>query len=144
MTEPPNQHRVCAPAGAGAPNETRAGRLIGDKIDRIWKLEDGWRGPGSLAPSATAKRLYVDLIEDLSVESLPAAEPTPTADGGLHMEWRRGETEYSAEITTAGHLVLNVFAPDESDDIEVELDTPTPTDFRDFVQRGTLGSSTAA
>lgn len=125
----------------GGSTEARTRQLVGRKIDRVWALRDGWRGPGSLAPSQQARRLYEAAIQVLPVRCLADAQPTPTADGGLYMEWTRGHRDYSAEITSSGRLLLNSFVSDddyEGDDSDCDeiIETPTANDLVRFLCRG--------
>lgn len=120
----------------GGSNEARTRQLVGRKIDVVWRIRDGWQGPGSLAPSRIARELYLSAVQVLPPRCLAAAQPTPTRDGGLHMEWTGHQNEYSAEITSEGHLVLNVFAPDADDDSETVVDQPTREDLVAFICRG--------
>jgi hypothetical protein len=120
----------------GGANEARTRQLVGRKISQVWALSDGWRGPGSLAPSLAARELYMSAVQVLPPRCLAAAQPTPTADGGIHMEWTRGEWSYAAEIDIDGGLILNVFAPDENEDDERIVEEPKPNDLVDFICRG--------
>ncbi|OBK13701.1 hypothetical protein A5636_01730 [Mycobacterium asiaticum] len=120
---------------AGA-NETRTRQLVARKMDRVWALQDGWRGPGSLAPTKTARELYLTAVQVLPGRCLAAAQPTPTADGGIYMEWSSGRYDYSAEVTGEGELILNVFAPNGSDDSERVIEQPTVDDLVNFICRG--------
>ena len=119
----------------GGSNEARTRQLVGHKIHQVWALKDGWRGPGSLAPTRLAREFYLAAVQVLPGQCLAAAQPTPTADGGLHMEWTRGQYDYSAEITSDGQLILNAFAPNEKDDSEQVIDIPTPEDLVGFICR---------
>lgn len=110
--------------------------IIEKKRARLESLTDGWRGPGSLAPSAAARNLHAAAVEMLNPALLLDAEPAPTASGGLLMEWERAGLEYSAEITRSGDLVLNVFAEDEDDDLEKVIRTPSPLLLAYFIARG--------
>jgi hypothetical protein len=120
----------------GGSNEARTRQMVGRKIHQVWALKDGWRGAGSSAPTQEARELYLSAVQVLPGRSLADAQPTPTADGGLHMEWTRGHYDYSAEITSDGQLILNVFAPSENDDREVVIEKPTADDLVDFICHG--------
>ena len=121
------------------PNEVRTRQLIVRKLHRIWTLRDGWRGPGSLAPSRSAREFHLRVLQMLSGTYLADAEPTPTADGCIHMEWQRGNKDFSAEITADGRLVLNVFSEDEVNDVEWEVESPSVMQLVEFIQGGTDG-----
>lgn len=120
----------------GGSNEARTRQLVSRKIHHVWELKDGWGGPGSLAPSYEARALYMSVIQVLPPRFLAAAQPTPTTDGGLHMEWTRSQYDFSAEITSDGQLILNAYAPNERDDYEKVIDRPTADDLADFICRG--------
>lgn len=126
-------------AREGGVNEMRTRSLLGKKIAKIGALQDGWRGPGSEAPSRAALNLYLTAYRELHGRDLWAAEPTPTSDGGIHMEWKSGELEYSAEVSKDGALILNVFALDESDDIERVIESPRPSALINFIKQGVHG-----
>lgn len=55
------------------------------------------------------------------------------------MEWERGNTGYSAEITSTGNLIVDVFAEDENDDAEMILSDPVPAQLVGFISRGIDG-----
>lgn len=111
-------------------------QLVRDKLMRIRQLEDGWRGPGSVAPSAAAVALYEDLFSALNTNvEVRRAEPTPTADGGLNMEWVSDGREFAVEILSSGDCAFNVFDDDESQDVEV-IAASTATDLATFIREG--------
>ena len=127
-------------AEAGS-NEARTRQLIGRKMNQVWALEDGWRGPGTLVPSRAARDFYLSVVQVLPGRLLGAAQPTPTADGGLYMEWTRGNRErgdrdYSAEITSDGQLILTVLTADDGDDLDQIIAQPTTEDLADFICNG--------
>ena len=59
-----------APFEAGS-NEARTRQLVGRKIDKVWALKDGWRGPGSLAPTPAAREIYLAAVQALPGRCLP-------------------------------------------------------------------------
>ncbi|QEN14836.1 hypothetical protein ACRDU6_21085 [Mycolicibacterium sp. ELW1] len=118
----------------GGANEARTRELVGRKMGQVWALKDGWRGPGSLAPSKVARDFYLSVVQVLPGRLLGPAQPTPTADGGIHMEWRRGDYDYEAEITCDGELILTVLGPDDDD--ETVIQSPTTADLVEFVCHG--------
>ena len=89
-----------------------------------------------MAPTRLARELYLASVQVLAGRYLADAQPTPTVDGGLHMEWTRGRYDYSAEITSDGQLILNIFAPNENDDRERVIEDPTRDDLVSFICRG--------
>ncbi len=124
----------------GGWNEVRALQIIAAKQARLDALTDGWRGPDSLAPSPTARAFYraaIRAILSLSRGGLLDAEPAPTSDGGIQMEWDRDAVGYSAEITADGQLVLNVFAEDAQHDFEQTIEQPDPAQLAEIIASGT-------
>lgn len=119
--------------------DPRALAVITRKQAQIDALRDGWRGPGTRAPSRTARELFAATVAILPAQFLLDAQPAPTADGGIHMEWERGNTGYSAEITSTGNLIVDVFAEDENDDAEMILSDPVPAQLVGFISRGIDG-----
>ena len=117
-------------------NEARTRQLVGRKMSQVWALTDGWRGPGTSAPTRVARDFYLSVVQGLPGHLLAAAQPTPTADGGLHMEWTRADRDYSAEITSGGELILTVLAPADGDDFERVITQPTTEDLADFICNG--------
>lgn len=124
-----------AEAGSAA-KEAHTRQVVGRKIDRVWALQDGWRGPDSLAPSQIARELYLAAVQVLPGRYLADAQPTPTAEGGIHLEWTRGRYDFSADITGDGQLILSVLAPNADDDSERVIEAPTKHDLVDFICRG--------
>lgn len=123
----------------GGISEMNTRQILNRKMQRIWALQDGWRGPGSYAPSPSARDFYVRCYREIAPSMLVDVEPAPTADGGLHMEWKRGRMEFSAEITRDCNLILNVYAPDDSDDREMIVERPRPWQLKDFLVKGAHG-----
>ena len=124
----------------GGWNQQRALMLIAAKQARLGALTDGWRGPDSLAPCPIALIFYAETIRairNLSPRFLLDAEPTPTSDGGIQLEWERGTVGYSAEITADGQLILNVFADDPAHDVEHTIEQPSPMQLANFIAFGT-------
>jgi hypothetical protein len=125
-----------ASATRSAASTDAAARVIAQKRRRLEALHDGWRGPGSLAPSNAARDFYGAVIKVLNPGFLLDAEPAPTPDGGIQMEWDRDEFSYTVEITREGNLVVDVFAADEADDVEFTITNPSPVVLTHIITRG--------
>lgn len=123
----------------GGTSVTQTRQILERKMARIWELKDGWRGPGSHAPSLSAQDFFTRCYREVAPSMLRDIEPAPTADGGLHMEWNRGTMEFSAEITYDCNLILNVYAPDDADDLEKVVETPQPWQLKEFLVKGAQG-----
>lgn len=113
-----------------------AKKTLDDQISYVRGLEDGWQGPDSLAPSDAAKAFYESYCDGLQSSYWAEATPTATVTGGIHMEWVRHDTTYSAEILANGHLLLNVVGQHVVDKAELEIDDPAVGQLRRFVMRG--------
>ena len=122
--------------GGSGSDEARTRQLVGRKMSQVWALTDGWRGPGTLAPTRVARDYYLSVVQVLPGRLLGAAQPTPTVDGGLHMEWTHGDRDFSAEITNDGELILTVLAPNDDDDLERVIEKPKTEDLADFISNG--------
>lgn len=124
----------------GGFSEARALLVIAGKQARLGELTDGWRGPDSLAPSPTARAFFdatIRKLMNLSPRFLLDAEPAPTSDGGIQLEWDRDTVGYSAEITADVQLVLNVFPDDPAHDAEHIIEQPNPLQLAEFIAFGT-------
>lgn len=106
------------------------------QISYVRGLQDGWQGPDSLAPTEAANKFYESYCDGLQSSYWAEATPTATVEGGIHMEWVRNDTTYSAEILANGHLLLNVVGRHSVDNDVLEIDDPAVGMLRRFVMRG--------
>jgi hypothetical protein len=136
LPRPSDRLAVAAHFEVAGSNEARTRQLIGRKMNQIWALTDGWRGPGTMAPTRVARDFYLLVVQGLPGHLLAAAQPTPTVDGGIHMEWTRGDRDFAAEITGDGELILTVLAPDDAHDFEQDITKPRTEDLADFIRNG--------
>ena len=85
------------------------------RIDAIAALEDGWVGPGTLAPSAEIVQWVRDHLDDIASAPVDASI-IPIGDGFVSLVWDTPKREYTAELHTDG--VLFFVDHLDSDDIE--------------------------
>lgn len=100
-------------------------------IAELRTLHDGFLGRGSLAPTEVA-------LHNLALLGAvgPGVHIGPTASGGVALEWRSQECEYTAEIEADGMLFMCI--DDPADDVaEVEIGFATNV-LREFIQFGKL------
>lgn len=76
----------------------------------IEKLEDGWDGPGSLAPSEDVKANAHALIDLGLVPDRADTEVTPNSNGTISFEWSGGKSHLEVGKTrfamyTADHFI---------------------------------------
>lgn len=73
-------------------------------LDLLIRLKDGWYGKESRAISPKAVSCYVQLVQAFDEFPLEL-EPMglPRADGGILMEWSKGDSIFMIEIYNNGH-----------------------------------------
>ncbi|PYE14632.1 hypothetical protein DFR67_11293 [Williamsia limnetica] len=120
--------------GAADPNETK--RSLDAQLEHVLGLEDGWQGPDSLAPTPAAREFFEKYFDGLQSSYWTESTPTATPAGGLHMEWSRDGSDYSADILAGGQLLLKVVAPTATDNAELHIEEPTTAMLRKFIMRG--------
>ncbi|MFF2271553.1 hypothetical protein ACFVTX_04730 [Agromyces sp. NPDC058136] len=114
----------------------RSGAGVGEvslltKVATLHGLSDGYLGPGSLAPTTVALQ-NLALLGSLE----PGVNVAPTAAGGVALEWRDKDVEYTAEIEADGSLFMCIDDPDE-DVVESEVAYAVET-LREFIRLGSL------
>ncbi|OZG27030.1 hypothetical protein BH683_021605 [Williamsia sp. 1138] len=120
--------------GAADPSDTK--QNLDAQLEHVLGLEDGWQGAGSLAPTSAAKEFFEKYFDGLQSSYWAESTPTATPEGGLHMEWSRDGSAYSADILAGGQLLLNVVAPTAADNAELHIEEPTTAMLRKFIMRG--------
>ena len=121
---------------ASGDDQANAKRVIDTHIKDLWELEDGWKGEGSLAPTAPAKAFFESYWDGLSSSYWTESTPSATATGGLSMQWERDKRGYTADILPGGELQLTVTETNPADNAELLIAEPTPIMLRKFVMRG--------
>lgn len=111
------------------------------KAERFAALEEGWRGPGSVAPDRTVIAHLEEVIPILGRLDVHVAV-APSADGHAVLEWRRGDVDYMAEIEPRDRLYmcLDDRATGRLEDAEVPFDVAV---LMVFAQDGTFKGSGA-
>lgn len=104
------------------------------KTQNLAALEEGWRGPGSVAPDETVIAHLEEVIPifgDLDVHVALA----PSVEGHAVLEWSRGDVEYTAEIEPQDRLYmcLDDRVTGRLEDAEVTFDVSV---LRVFAQQG--------
>lgn len=94
-------------------------------------LQDGYLGPGSIAPTELALQ-NLALLGDVA----GPVHIVPTAGGGVAIEWRNQDVEYTAEIESDGSLFMCVDDP-EVDVAESQVDYSVAA-LRAFLESGQL------
>ncbi|MCV7385378.1 hypothetical protein [Mycolicibacter longobardus] len=107
------------------------------RLDSLLSLTDGWDGPGSISVSKQALTNYTHFIDLLGPRVRLDAEPMATPNGGIRMEWDRGENSYVAEIEGNGGMFLCKLGSSPIDDREIELPY---TDFDLLIQFFEVGT----
>ena len=111
------------------------------RLGSIAALGDGWNGPHSRAVTEVAKRNFGTFVRSIGPDLRPDAEPLPTEDGGIRMEWDGpGSRSFIAELQGDGGLYLCVLGPTPSDDADIELAAGSWTHDRltEFFREGTI------
>lgn len=83
---PGEQSRPLAHVNATEGTPTWLPQVI-DSANEILRLEDGWAGPGSVAPTAQVVLRALEALNELAVRSLLRPQLLPTVDGGVQFEW---------------------------------------------------------
>lgn len=76
--------------------------VIGAKLSQLLLLEDGWLGPGSLAPSRGAFDHYRQFLVALGDAISLDAEAVAAGEGTLQVEWEAGGVERLIEFSDRG------------------------------------------
>lgn len=121
---------------ASGDDQANAKQVIDTHIKDLWELEDGWKGPGSLAPTAAAKAFFESYWDGLSSSYWTESTPSATTEGGLSMQWARDKRGYTADILPGGELQLTVTEVSPEDNAELLIAEPTTAMLRRFVMRG--------
>lgn len=70
------------------PTEIEFSPKFEQDLERLSKLQDGWRDPDSKAPSTDIIQFVIGLIYNLKNEKkIEEPELFPTEEGGIHMHW---------------------------------------------------------
>lgn len=116
---------------------TLAEKTVVERVRRIAGLDQGWDGPGSLAPADEALRRVEALAPTLAALGLPVTI-VPDADGSVVLEWRRGDLEMTAEIRSDASMTLT--ADDTATDEVTERESPyDEARLATFLTTGSLG-----
>ena len=131
--------RVREAAGAGAkfpvtnPVQVRDisawRRHLNVRLGNLRGLEDGWNGPGSLAPSSETISRAVNLVETALSQTRHPIAPfvVPLADGGLQFEWHRRSADL--EIAFYGTGEVSALFEDELTGEELEAEGHAAVDL---------------
>ncbi|WP_280509908.1 hypothetical protein [Nocardia farcinica] len=92
------------------------------KLSDLRALPDGWMGPGSQAVTETAVENYLLFLAHLKAFDPAEVEPMASRDGGIRLEWDRGEHSHIAELQGDGGLYLCKIGPADAA-IDWESDT---------------------
>lgn len=107
-----------------------------NRMETLAALQDGWDGPRSVSPRAEALDNYRSLVNAVGVRIGPEIAPMATADGGIRMEWERGETTYIAELQPDGGMYLCSLGADANDDWDREFAVANVRLLARFVEDG--------
>ena len=82
----------------------------GDRVIAYSRVDDGWRGEGSVAPSAEAIADAIDLIEQFAFEAPSIPQPMISADdeGVICLYWR--DREMMASLSVYGDDTYSYYA----------------------------------
>lgn len=109
-------------AVAPAPEATSREEMAMTRIDAIAALEDGWVGPGTIAPAPA----LVDWVRSHLVQIAAApvdASIIPIGDGYISLVWDTPGREYTAELHTDGvTFFVDHLDSDEMEERELPLD----------------------
>lgn len=122
-------------------NTAAVSGFLSSRLNSLAALGDGWHGPNSRAVTEAATRNFSSFVHLLGPDVRPDAEPIPTEDGGIRMEWDGpGSRSFIAELQGDGGLYLCVLGPTSSDDADVELAAGDWTQDRltHFFREGTI------
>jgi hypothetical protein len=95
--------------------------FMASRLASLSLLEAAWNGPSSKALTETAKQNYSEFLRLLGADVRLDAEPVPTEDGGVRMEWDGSGRSYIAELQGDGALYLCVLGAAPQDDADTEL-----------------------
>lgn len=111
-------------------------KALAARMGSLRELEDGWNGPGSLAPDAAVLDRVDVLVGAINAAAIPV-DAIPAANGSVVLEWSREAVEFSATLTSAGtmQLIADNTVTDELAEVEVDFD---PTLFQRFLSRGMM------
>ncbi|ORV85560.1 hypothetical protein AWC11_01670 [Mycobacterium interjectum] len=79
-----------------------AHHVIGAKLSQLLRLEDGWLGPGSLAPTPGAFENYRQFLIALGAAISLDAEAVAAGEGTLQVEWEVDGVERLIEFSDRG------------------------------------------
>lgn len=79
-----------------------ARHIIGAKVGQLHQLEDGWLGPGSLAPTPGALEHYRQFLIELGDAISLDAEAVAAGEGTLQVEWELDGAERLIEFSDSG------------------------------------------
>lgn len=99
----PPAHRVyLSLASTPAAGLVEAHHVIGAKLSQLLRLEDGWLGPGSLAPTPGAFENYRQFLIALGAAISLDAEAVAAGEGTLQVEWEVDGVERLIEFSDRG------------------------------------------
>jgi hypothetical protein len=78
------------------------GHVIGAKLGQLYQLNDGWLGPGSLAPTPRAFEHYKRFLAALGDAMSLDAEAVAAGEGTLQVEWKTDGVERLIEFSDRG------------------------------------------
>lgn len=88
------------------------------RLADLAELKDGWNGPHSKAIRPRAIAAYIALTAAFDGRVPRALEPMSWDNGGIKLEWDRGEWTYFADLEPDGGMCLCKIGPlgDDSGD----------------------------
>lgn len=119
------------------PVDTQGLEFLSDKLRLIQGLQDGWLGPGSVAPLETSIGRVERLLPALAVKNASIAA---LADGGIRAEWTSGGKDYVLEIEADGNMYTAALGLKADDDTDATVGYDAAA-ARHFVFVGELGES---
>lgn len=106
------------------------------RLSELAELREGWDGPGSQPIHPRALAAYVALAAQFNGRLPAELEPMATFDGGLRLEWDRGEDSYATELDPDGGLYLCHVGADEAAGDHREYPRFDPALWRRFYDTG--------
>ena len=105
-------------------------------LSSLRQLPEGWDGPGSRPVQEKVSAIYEEFISSLGGARLLDAEPMATHDGGVRMEWDRGDVSYVAEFEATGGMYMCAIGDEE--DVDLELGHVDLSAMREFFETGAI------
>ncbi len=90
-------------------------RLV-DQLNDVLSLDDGWAGPGSLAPNEHSALSALRSLRGLADPYLRPPQLVPTVDGGVQIEWHTNGVDLELCFGSAGEV--DVYIADEARHLE--------------------------